>query len=172
MNTKYIIIVLLTSLSVMLIYLFNYKKKEDDNLKKIEIKDIKSFHLSYSRGYAMNSNIIYDMNINKETDEYVIKIKPYEVALENRKEIIVENNKIRELENILKKHHIENWNGFNKNDPNVLDGDDFSLSIEMNNGNKIHASGYMMWPDGYRDFILEIDEFFMNIYNGGKDEKI
>ena len=132
--------------------------------KEIAIKNVYSFYLSYSRGYAINSNIIYEMIIDKETNNCIVKIKPYGISIEDTKEIIVDNSTINELTNILRKHNVEKWNGFNKFAKDVLDGDDFSLSIWMNYNKNIHASGYMMWPDGYRDFIGEIDEFFMNIY--------
>ena len=133
--------------------------------KEIEIKDIYSFNLSYSKGYAINANVRYEMIFDKENNKYIAKIKPYGISEKDKKEIVVDNDKIIELENILKKHHIEKWDGFNNIAKDVLDGDSFYLSVFMNDKNCIHASGYMMWPDGYGEFILDIDEFFMNIYN-------
>ena len=133
--------------------------------KEIEIKDIYSFNLSYSKGYAINANVRYEMIFDKEKNKYIAKIKPYGISEKDKKEIVVDNDKIIELENILKKHHIEKWDGFNNIAKDVLDGDSFYLSVFMNDKNCIHASGYMMWPDGYGEFILDIDEFFMNIYN-------
>ena len=165
MKTKYIVLLIIIFIIIItILYFLMFGKKEDEIVKEIEIKEVNSFYLTYSKGYAINSNIRYEMDIDKYTNNCIVKIKPYEVAEEDKKEIVVDNIKMRELENILKKHHVEKWNGFNKNDPNVLDGDDFSLSVGMNDGNKIHASGYMMWPDGYQNFVNDIDEFFMNIY--------
>ena len=105
------------------------------------------------------------MIIDKKTNNCIVKIKPYGISIEDTKEIIVDNCKINELINILNKYHIDKWDGFNKSNKDVLDGDDFCLSIWMNDNKSIHASGYMMWPDRYGEFILDIDEFFMNIYN-------
>lgn len=133
--------------------------------KEIEIKDIYSFNISYSKGYAINANIRYEMIFDKEKNKYIAKIKPYGILEKDKKEFVVDNDKIIELENILKKHYVEKWDGFNKMAKDVLDGDSFYLSVFMNDNNSIHASGYMMWPDGYGEFILDIDEFFMNIYN-------
>ena len=133
--------------------------------KEIVIKDIYSFNLSYTKGYSINSNIRYEMIFDKEKNKYIAKIKPYGVLEKDKKEIVVDNDKIIELGNILKKYHVEKWDGFNKLAKDVLDGDSFYLSVFMNDNNSIHASGYMIWPDGYKDFISKIDEFFMNIYN-------
>ena len=170
MKTNYIVLLLIIFMIIItLLYILIIRKKEDESVKEIEIKEVNSFYLTYSKGYAINSNIRYEMDIDKYSNNCIVKIKPYEVAEEDKKELVVDNIKMRELETILKKHHVGKWNGFNKNDPNVLDGDDFSLSIMMNNGDKIHASGYMMWPDGYREFIQDIDNFFMNLYNGKDD---
>ncbi len=133
--------------------------------KEIVIKDIYSFNLSYSKGYAINSNIRYEMIFDKEKNKYIAKIKPYGISEKDKKEFVVDNDKIIELENLLKKYHVEKWDGFNKFAKDVLDGDSFSLIIWMNNNESIHASGYMIWPDGYKNFVSKIDEFFMNIYN-------
>ena len=166
MKTKYIILIVIILIIIIITLLYFLKfRKENVEVKEVEIKDVYSFYLSYSRGYAMNSNIRYELDFNKETNEYIAKIKPYEIPEEDKKEIVVDKNKMLELEDILKKHHVGKWNGFDKTDQGVLDGDSFSLSIMMDN-DRINASGYMMWPEGYRDFIADIDEFFMNIYGG------
>ncbi len=167
MKTKYIILIVIILIIIIITLLYFFKfRKENVVVKEVEIKDVNSFYLSYSNGYAMNSNIRYELGLNKETNEYVAKIKPYEIPEEDKKEIVVDKNKMLELENLLKKHQVGKWNGFDKSDQGVLDGDSFSLSIMMDNGNRINASGYMMWPEGYRNFIADIDEFFMNIYGG------
>ena len=42
--------------------------------KKVEIKNIKYMHFSYSVGYAMYSNVNYDLEY--KNSKYIAKIKP------------------------------------------------------------------------------------------------
>ena len=136
------------------------------NKKEITISNIKYFHFSYSVGYAMNAYVIYELNY--KDDKYIISIKPNGISDEEKKEVEVDNSFIQKLEEILKKYHVEKWNGFNKHDKNVLDGDSVSLNIRMENNDYLSASGYMKWPNNYGNVRGELDTIFMNIYNQNK----
>ncbi len=46
-----------------------------------------------------------------------------------------------------------------------MDGDSFSISITMINDKSINASGYMKWPNNFRNVRDEISVLFMNLYN-------
>lgn len=59
---------------------------------------------------------------------------------------------------ICNEHEIRKWNGFDKSNKNVMDGDGFSLSAEYEGGGRIHASGYMKWPKGYSEFVKDLME--------------
>ncbi len=161
MKMKYILFIVVVLIVITLIYFLVYQKKT-------EITSIKSFYLTYSKGYAMNSYITYDLSYDMEKGKYIAKIKPYGISDEDKLEIIVNKEIEEKIKDVLVKYQVEKWNGFNENDKNVLDGDSFSLSITMENNNDIHASGYMRWPDNYRDVINEIDNIFMEIYNSNK----
>lgn len=100
--------------------------------------------------------------------DYIAIIKPYGISEEDELKVIVDKDIMDNIEGILRKYHVEEWNGFNKVNKNVLDGDDFSLSVKMVNDEEIYASGYMSWPKNYRNVIDGIDEIFMKIYNDNK----
>ena len=53
---------------------------------------------------------------------------------------------------------VPSWNGFSKSDPNVLDGESFSLDIELSDGRKIYAHGCNAYPKNYHEFMELIDE--------------
>ena len=53
-------------------------------------------------------------------------------------------------------HNIAAWEGYSKSDPNVLDGDGFSLSLAFNDGARMTASGSNAAPDGYWEFLSEV----------------
>jgi hypothetical protein len=161
MKIKYIILIVVSLLIITLIYFMVYHKK-------MEIKNIKSFYLTYTKGYAMNAYVTYELNYDIDKNEYVASIKPYGISDEDKLKVTVNKDFSEKIKDVLVKYHVENWNGFNKNDKNVLDGDSFSISITMKNGDDIHASGYMRWPDNYKNVVNEIDNIFMDIYNSNK----
>ena len=70
---------------------------------------------------------------------------------------------LERIEKVLKDNHVEKWNGFNKNDKNVLDGDSFSMSITTREGEEIDAHGYMKWPTNYGEVKTELDKIFEDI---------
>jgi hypothetical protein len=65
----------------------------------------------------------------------------------------------------LNEHEVARWNGFDKNNRNVLDGNSFTLSVTMENGKDIHAHGYMKWPKGYQETKAALDGFFAQYLN-------
>lgn len=161
MKTKYIILIialLVIALSCFLIF-----------RKRVEITSINSFYLTYTKGYAMNSYVRYELRYDEKEEKWIATIKPYGIEEEKKKEVIVEEEVSKTLEKILKEYHVEKWDGFEKRDKNVLDGDSFSLSVRMENDNDISASGYMMWPKNYRDVVNKVDEIFMKIYNENEE---
>ena len=48
---------------------------------------------------------------------------------------------------------VGSWDGFNESDPDVMDGWDFSLEIELADGTAITAHGSNASPEGYHDFF-------------------
>ena len=100
--------------------------------------------------------------------ENILKIKPNNVPEEETKEFELNENQILEVINILNKYDVFNWDGFHKNNKNVLDGDSFNLNLYTKNKDNISASGYMMWPKNYLNVKNELDNYFMNIYKGGE----
>lgn len=163
MKLKYIIIGLIIVIIGVCCYLILGNKKR---IKDEELDSVRSFYMTYSNGYMINAYTRYQLNI--KDDKYIAEIKPYGVAEEDKLEIEVEKKVLDEITEVLKKYHVSKWDGFNKSDHGVLDGDSFSLSIYLNDDKSIQASGYMMWPENYRNVRDEISEIFMKIYNQEK----
>lgn len=158
MKVKIVIISLLLVIAVVLGTVLILKKPADK-----ELSDIESFSFYYSNGYAMNSDVRYELK--KQGSTYLAIIKPYDVPEDDIISIVVDNDFVNKLYNLLKRYRVSSWNGFNKTDPDVLDGDSFSISIHDSKGNSIYASGYMMYPDNYNYVENELDYMFMKIYN-------
>ena len=65
---------------------------------------------------------------------------------------------------ILEDNNVVEWDGFNKFDKYVLDGNGFSFSLENKNGEKVSADGYMKWPKNYTTVKSKLDKIFNKIY--------
>jgi hypothetical protein len=53
---------------------------------------------------------------------------------------------------------VDKWDGFSKSDPNVLDGNSFSLEIELAGGSTISAHGSNAYPENFSEFRKLIEE--------------
>ncbi len=62
------------------------------------------------------------------------------------------------LYQLYRKHHIAGWEGYSKYNPNVLDGDGFTLNVYFNDRKCLSATGSNAYPPGYRDFVSELKE--------------
>ena len=155
---KRIIIIILVLLIIIVIGGYLCMKKE-----KVEITNIKYFEYYHSAGMMMNSDKRYILE--KVKDSYKITVKKVNEPPESAITKKVTKNFANDLESILKKYNVEKWDGFNKSDPNVLDGSSFSITINMMDGNHISAHGYMMYPKDYGKVVKEIKELFEEANN-------
>ena len=74
---------------------------------------------------------------------------------------IVPDSVFDELQNIITDNDIILWNGFSKQDTDILDGYGFALNIDYENGTKLSASGYMMEPGNYEQGHAALSEYFL-----------
>ena len=167
MKTKYIIIIALSIIVIIGgICLVRKLSKETIKEEDLDISEIKSFYITYSNGYAMNYYTRYELDYKDGV--YIAKIKPHGIREEDLLEIEVEKEVMERIAEILKKYQVNKWDGFDKTDQGVLDGDSFSFSVSLEGNKTIHASGYMMWPENYSSVRAELDDLFMEIYNKEK----
>lgn len=162
MKNKYIILIILLVVILLVTIVLLCSKL----LKKVEIKNIKSFSFSYTTGYAMYSNVIYTLKNDK--DKTLVSIKPDGISDDEKLELEVDSSFLSDLESILNEYNVGNWNGFDKTDKYVLDGNSFSLSINMENDKGISAHGYMRWPKDYSLVKEKLNNLFMKVYNQEK----
>ena len=160
MRNKLIIFIVVIVI-IVLLFIFVRGRRN-----KVIISSIKSFSFSYSVGYAMNSYVRYNMELID--NKYKVIIKPNGIPDDDALEVEVDKRVMLDVEEVLKKYKVNLWDGFQKSDKNVLDGDSFSLSVSMIDGGSISAHGYMKWPNNYGNVKGEIDSIFMNIYNKNK----
>ena len=166
MKIKYIM--LFVVLVIVIIFLLVFRRHDYIPKEELGVDNLKSFSLSYTSGYMMNSDTRY--RLTYRDGEYIANIKPRLKDDEEGLEIAVNKEMMEEVSKILIKYDVGKWNGFDKVDKDVLDGNSFSFIVVLNDDKVIKASGYMKWPNNYREVVGEIEPLFMNIYNKNSDE--
>lgn len=126
----------------------------------VKVSGITSFSYRYTTGNMVNSYVIYGLEY--KNGSYTATVKPDSVPEEDAKSFKVSNGFEENLRAILEKYKVSKWNGFNKTNKMVLDGNSFYLDIYMEGGD-ISAHGYMSWPKGYADFKDEVTILFESI---------
>ena len=157
----WIIITIFVLIGMGVILLFGTKKKE--------ITSIKSMHLSYSNGWSAYSYTRYDLE--KKDDGYYVEIKPYGYSDDEMQDVKLSKKDINKIIEVLNKYNVVKWDGFHKSDQGVLDGDSFSFSLHTEDDIDVSASGYMRWPDNYRNVRDELGEIFNPLYEY-KDDNV
>ncbi len=64
------------------------------------------------------------------------------------------------LQQIMDDCRMESWDGFRGHNPNVLDGEDFSLRMTFADGTSVFATGSNQFPEGYAEACSRIDKLF------------
>jgi hypothetical protein len=64
------------------------------------------------------------------------------------------------LTELYQKYNLQNWDGFNESDSQVMDGNSFKLEINLDDGTSVKAHGNNLYPQGYNDVKNEIRELF------------
>lgn len=163
MKKLLIIIIPIIILSTILLIIFLRPKKEKEEQDEIkQITEIKHFSFDYSQGYAINSYTRYKLDCDTIC---IVDIKPYGISEEENTVVEVDDTFVNNLIEIINKYKVIKWNGFNRVAKDVLDGDSFSFNLHAQDDISITASGYMMWPDNYREVCDEIDNLFNNLVN-------
>lgn len=126
------------------------------------IKNIKHLYFSYTDGYAMYAYTIYE--INYKDDKYFLTIKPNGVPNEEKQVEEIKKEDVKKIEDILNNYNVGFWDGFNKSDQGVLDGNSFTFTVDYDEDKNIHAYGYMMYPKNYIEVKQELLNIFSNYY--------
>lgn len=156
MKSIFLIIISIAAISLTTLIFNVLNVVDNNNIQNVE--NIKVFHFTYTNGYAANAFTYYDVRLKE--GKYVAYIKLNGVPAEEAESVEMTKEQVKKLEDILNKYKVYKWNGFDKTDKDVLDGDSFSLNLDMENGKSVVASGYMAWPDNYKEVKTELSTFF------------
>ena len=124
---------------------------------KINNSAIVSFGYRYNGSIGGNS---YSYEIDARKTPAVLKTEHmiYPEYGELTKEI--DAAFVNKLEELYKDCRLAAWNGFNKYNPHICDGDGFSLSIRFADGGECYAHGSNSFPRGYGEFKTKLNAIF------------
>jgi len=128
---------------------------------KVKEISIKKLNFSYSSNNMMYGYTRYELDCS---DKCMATIKPYGESEEDTITVEVKESDVLELEKSLNKYEVNKWDGFDKIDKNVLDGNNFSFSLTTKNAEEISAHGYMKYPKNYGEVRGLLDSFFEKYY--------
>ena len=63
---------------------------------------------------------------------------------------------LEEVRDLLFRHGVDGWDGFSESNPDVLDGEGFSLTLTLDDGSTVQASGENSFPPGYYEAVREL----------------
>jgi hypothetical protein len=122
-------------------------------------------HFSYSRkvgtgpgeSYRIASNDLGRLVIDKFSD-----IRRWGKYPERDISIPLSEAKYEELERLIENYNLVSWDGFKNggNRQRIIDGDEFFLKIEWDDGATIEAWGNVEWPANFETVDLAIIEYF------------
>ena len=78
-------------------------------------------------------------------------------------DVPLEDEEVRGLERLIADCGLWDWNGFSGSNPDVLDGESFSLSASFADGREIRAWGSNSFPGGYFHADQAIEDFFAGV---------
>jgi hypothetical protein len=131
---------------------FYLLKKEKVKISDEEILNSNNIVLMF-RFSNMRSSYYYIFTINEV--EKSLKSLGYkdEVLFETD----LDNEDISKIKNAIVSNRVNTWDGFDKADNRVSDGEMFTLDLKINDI-KIYANGSNSFPKNYREFKNKINE--------------
>lgn len=150
---KYIIIgSILLIIGVTCFLVFNKKLIINEKISEEEIRSAKSINMEFL-AYGEMIPFSYKFSINEESATLEILNNWGEVE----KSVNLTSEDVTILKDALIVGKVNKWDGFNGEDPGVLDGEMFSFKVVID-GVKISASGSNNFPKGYFDFKNKLHE--------------
>ena len=148
MKKYYIIFIVVVIIVFIVLYILRKNKEVISNDEILKSNDI---YVSY-RVTNMRDSRIYIFNINENEGKYELRRYDDEVLVSTD----MDKNDINVLKDALVSGHVNKWDGFNKSNKHVMDGEMFDFESRIN-GIKIYATGSNSFPKGYRDFYNKIN---------------
>ena len=90
----------------------------------------------------------------------------YHISVNDEKPLLIDEETVQMLVEVIEEYNVSSWEGFDKTNENVLDGEGFSLEIEFTDGTSVKALGDNAFPEQYADAMGEMWDILTNITEG------
>lgn len=114
--------------------------------------DVSGFPLSgfsYAKnGTSLDSHVVYKI-YRRVDDGLPHMILSFKKGRDPITEVIMDRKSLEGFADLIRELGLSSWNGFRGNNPNVLDGSGFGLSVSYPDGRSISASGHNAFPKDY-----------------------
>ena len=129
---------------------------------------IVDFYYSYNATIGADS---YSYHVEKTDDGITFTYEGMEDWQYGEMTAEVGEDILDRLEELYRSCNIVRWDGFNMDNPDMLDGDGFSLGLVFADDTLLTAHGSNAYPSGYQDFVSKMREILEPIKDEVKEEK-
>ena len=78
-------------------------------------------------------------------------------------DIEIDNSVLTDISNLVKENNLNEWNGFNKRHPEILNGYSFGITTKYNDEKELKVYGYEEYPINYQDIHKKIVDYLENV---------
>ncbi len=166
MNTKTILLLLAASLALLLCGCGIMKKPVPETPPQPpqpetggEPLELTAFSFSHSGSMA---NDCYTMELTRE--ENGTHIYAEELFSGGRiADVVLEEDLLTGLGELMGMYYVDRWDGFDKTNSMVRDGEGFSLSLTLADGRTVYAHGSNCFPKNYTEVFSEIRPLYNDL---------
>ena len=87
----------------------------------------------------------------------------YHILVNDEEPQSMDEETVQKLMDVIEAYNVSSWDGFDKTNENVLDGEGFSLEIGFTDGTSVKALGDNAFPDQYADAMGEMWDILTHI---------
>ena len=109
--------------------------------------------------------------VKAEGDSVTLTYEDWELRDFGEMTIVIDSAVTDSLAALCKRLQIYKWDGFDKTNKYVLDGDGFSLYLAYEDGRRVSAHGTNSYPAGYGEFVGGMDKILIPFAEKAKEEK-
>jgi len=87
----------------------------------------------------------------------------YYISVNDEEPLPIDDETVQTLMEVIEEYNVSSWDGFDKTNDNVLDGEGFSLEIGFTDGTSVKALGDNVFPEQYADAMGEMWDILTHI---------
>lgn len=146
----------------MTVSMYSPLMESEDSVYTVFVDD--DLNVTISRERAISRFNLYRYGeIHYDSYEIVMLMGDYSVSINGDDFKNIADNTAERLFQVVSKYDLFQWNGFDKSQDDVLDGEGFLLEIDFTDGASIKAQGDNAFPENYLPAMGEMQEILDNM---------